>query len=541
MLLPITVAASGDAVDTLIQRIEETGNVKDGFKYIALSVDAFTQTATVTYRNDINCLDFCFTYSIDVSVGTVEQYVHFFYDIDAKAALLPLSYAYCGKNGSTPIMLYECTAEFDIPKYDGETPILFEPADDPAHVYTFPSAEDYNEDGNSALKLAVTVWDILLMTDGGVQLRDIGFVSYGSEQSGPTPDVPEIVASGACGSGVIWSLDDNGLLKITGTGMMSNFSFASAPWYQYRKSIKKVYVGDGVLNIGDLAFYGCDELMDIALPDSMKTIGRNAFWSCERLKGIVLPAKLTGIGDYAFEDCYALESVVIPASVIMIGTFAFWNCRSLSDVTMEYGVRSIGGDAFCGCVSLSSIVIPDSVRELGVLTFNKCTMLTDVTLSGSISSVPSGTFQDCINLNMVSIPASVERIGSEAFKNCWNLHINYAGSRSQWNNIRIDYSENPEIDLDKIIYGGKSAVTAALLAGGKALKISDPDGILTDDAIVFAARYEQEQMLDAVCGNLSEEGIVSFNKALNENHVLFILDRNSYVPFCGIVSLKASP
>ena len=60
------------------------------------------------------------------------------------------------------------------------------------------------------------------------------------------------------------------------------------------------------------------------------TIGEYAFYWCDSLKSIVIPNSVTTIGYLAFEDCSSLTSIVIPNSVTTIGSHAFNDCTSLT-------------------------------------------------------------------------------------------------------------------------------------------------------------------------------------------------------------------
>ena len=62
---------------------------------------------------------------------------------------------------------------------------------------------------------------------------------------------------------------------------------------------------------------------------------------------------VTSIGDSAFYACNDLTSVTIPNSVTSIGDFAFYNCTSLTSITIGDSVTSIGDLAFDGCKSLT--------------------------------------------------------------------------------------------------------------------------------------------------------------------------------------------
>ena len=54
-------------------------------------------------------------------------------------------------------------------------------------------------------------------------------------------------------------------------------------------------------------------------PEGVTEIGERAFDGCEKLKSVVIPEGLTKIGAGAFSDCEKLESVVIPKGVTKIG------------------------------------------------------------------------------------------------------------------------------------------------------------------------------------------------------------------------------
>ena len=58
--------------------------------------------------------------------------------------------------------------------------------------------------------------------------------------------------------------------------------------------------GYPVTAIGYEAFYGCDRLTEIVVPNGVRTIGFEAFAGCGQVKKIVLPSSLRSIGEFAF-------------------------------------------------------------------------------------------------------------------------------------------------------------------------------------------------------------------------------------------------
>ena len=130
---------------------------------------------------------------------------------------------------------------------------------------------------------------------------------------------------------------------------------------------------------------------------------------------------VTSIGDYAFYYCQNLTSVTIPNSVTSIGINAFFHCPNLTSVTIPNSVRSIGVSAFAQCTGLTSINIPESVTDINDMAFAQCTGLTSVTIPNSVTSIKSRTFNRCSSLTSVTIPNSVTSIGYYAFANCTGL------------------------------------------------------------------------------------------------------------------------
>ena len=93
-------------------------------------------------------------------------------------------------------------------------------------------------------------------------------------------------ASGTCGTDVTWVLTKGGTLTISGTGSMNDFSSQNAPWSGKRKYILTVKVKNGVKNIGDSAFYNCQNVDKITIPGSVQSIGKNAMGNCSSLSTI---------------------------------------------------------------------------------------------------------------------------------------------------------------------------------------------------------------------------------------------------------------
>ena len=84
--------------------------------------------------------------------------------------------------------------------------------------------------------------------------------------------------SGTCGSCLNWNLSDLGILTITGTGAMDDYTPTSTPPWEARKgSITKIIIGDGVTTIGDYAFDNCRNASEIEFGEGLVSIGKYSF------------------------------------------------------------------------------------------------------------------------------------------------------------------------------------------------------------------------------------------------------------------------
>ena len=215
---------------------------------------------------------------------------------------------------------------------------------------------------------------------------------------------------------------------------------------------KEYVVREGTKVICDCAFFCCESLQSITIPNSVKSIGNRAFYECKSLQSITIPNSVKSIGDGAFRECDSLQSITIPNSVTSIGEGAFSTCVSLQSVTIPNSVRNIGNHAFFGCnicfficnstyfqnddvclfnkdktAIVSRIkdcvnyIIPNSVTSIGYEAFSRCTSLQCVTIPNSVKSIGIGAFSGCESLQSVTIPNSVTSIGDGAFSRCESL------------------------------------------------------------------------------------------------------------------------
>ncbi len=273
-------------------------------------------------------------------------------------------------------------------------------------------AKDKGKAGTEGYDLEGYCWKELEYTSLGGDVEIKGFAGGYRIRS------IQVVGSlnhGTCGDNLTWNLT-GGVLTISGTGAMNDYSGTSAPWYYYRSSITSVIVENGVTSIGNYAFSYCSGLTSITIPNSVTSIGRNAFIGCSGLTTPVYNAHVFAFMPISYSGAYT-----IPDGIESIAGAAFSDCSSLTSVTIPNSVTSIGEWAFYGCSGLTSVTIPNSVTEIRWWAFSDCTGLTSVTIPNSVTSIGDEAFRKCTGLTSVIIPNSVTSIGYCAFARCSSL------------------------------------------------------------------------------------------------------------------------
>lgn len=95
-----------------------------------------------------------------------------------------------------------------------------------------------------------------------------------------------------------------------------------------------------------------------------------AFYSCDRMNSVFIPQNVEYISKAAFSGS-GLKSVVFEegSKLKKIGHSAFYCCFSLEDINLPEGLNSIDSGAFNNCIALNSITIPESVDNIGESVF----------------------------------------------------------------------------------------------------------------------------------------------------------------------------
>ena len=241
----------------------------------------------------------------------------------------------------------------------------------------------------------------------------------------------------------------NGTLdSITFTEGPANFIKQEGILYGYNKllmvgdkTVTSVNVPDGITELGEGAFSGCNSLQSVTLPDSLTTIGDSAFKNRTSLQSITGGKNVVSLGSEAFSGCTALAQVDF-SSLEKIGYKAFNNCTSLTQIDLS-NATEIGQGAFYSCSKLAQVDWPSGLESMGKEAFVLCTALKEVEISGSVQEIPEMAFWGCTALESVVLQEGVTTIGKNAFdltEEIWNddyTEASYVNENPQLKSINI--------------------------------------------------------------------------------------------------------
>ena len=240
----------------------------------------------------------------------------------------------------------------------------------------------------------------------------------------------------------------------------ADFSYNSAPFYDFRSQITSFTFGDSVKHIPACLCYGMKNLTSVTIPNSVTSIGEKVFKECSGLTSVVWNAEncagfsydsapfydfRSQITSFTFGDsvkhipaclCYGmtkLPAITLPNSVTSIGHYAFQGCHGLTSITIPHSVTSIGESAFSSCYGLTSVIwnaenITDNYEyRFGSFVYSPpfynsgsliTSQITSFTFGDSVRHIPAYLCYGMKNLTAVTIGNSVTSIGCGAFYKC---------------------------------------------------------------------------------------------------------------------------
>lgn len=225
------------------------------------------------------------------------------------------------------------------------------------------------------------------------------------------PVGPIAWTNGDSGSGT-WSIDANGVLTVTGSGVVpsnSVYNVSGTPWGQYyssqidglKSAITKIVVGEGITKLPPSAARDCYNLTEVDLSGNttLNEIQHDAFCDCRKLVTISFgaPENIQNIGACAFQNCSALANFPFDAltGLKVIDNNATFRSCAFTSVTLKNlsGMTGLNNSMFNGNSKLEAFSLTDNATITVITdgTLGGCTSLKTLILSGctALTSVPS--------------------------------------------------------------------------------------------------------------------------------------------------------
>ncbi len=230
---------------------------------------------------------------------------------------------------------------------------------------------------------------------------------------------------------------------------MADFNWNSpnttAPWFaEYKDSITKLVIEEGVTHIGKFSFYNLNKLTgELKIPQSVTSVGaygygKNDFtdvdWDkfpltevpvglldgCEHYNGngpdntLVLPDKITKINEAAFRGTNIGGDLVLGKNIEEVGNVAFNNVQ-ITSVEFLNPNCEISKLSFRNCTKLERASLPPTITKINDYMFNGCSSLTTIKISDGVTSIGTWAFKDCSSLTSIELPENLTTIGACAF------------------------------------------------------------------------------------------------------------------------------
>lgn len=192
---------------------------------------------------------------------------------------------------------------------------------------------------------------------------------------------------------------------------------ADQAYYRNKEQTQKV-LPDGIREIGQFSF-ARSVLTSVVLPEGTETVGYGAFYHCDDLKSVTIPESVMNVEPKAFSYTAWVEQFLKNGTggngdfLISGGVLTAYRGNSQT-VSIPEGVRVIAAEVFADHGEINSVTLPDSLLVIGEGAFSGCGSLSEITGGSYVTRIKDRAFSGCPVKN-VRITDTVESIGLGAF------------------------------------------------------------------------------------------------------------------------------
>lgn len=282
----------------------------------------------------------------------------------------------------------------------------------------------------------------------------------------------------------------------------NEFEIKDSVLVKYKGDNKDIVIPEGVIHIGEKAFYNCSFIESITIPKSLKSIGKNAFYGDSNYNHWVdhdshFRVYRTNLSKINITDVAAWCSIDFGDGSLFHfgqgrskGLDLYLNNEIITNLVIPHGVTFISEFAFSRC-ALKSVSIPSSVKKIGPHVFSEhlhdldihitdiaswCetdfdwnslgsstkihlylndVLVTDLIVPKTVTTIKQKAFYNCGNIKKITLPNSVTSIGGHAFAGCYALKDVYITDIEAWCNIEYVYWDNPFFGAENLYLNEK--------------------------------------------------------------------------------------
>lgn len=291
---------------------------------------------------------------------------------------------------------------------------LVDASKDPSNVEYMPTVDPLSviDDDNVLAKTVVVGGNAVLFLSSGQQLNSGIVTDTNATDANIDSNAIDNASNDDSDQSVIYDSKKGGYLpKFTENdgkiAMQAYYASSDMTDYSFPQDITA---------IGDFSF-ARSNISTAEIPTGVTSIGYGAFYHCDDLANVSIPNTVTDIEAHAFENTPYMNNFISNVSggdflIVGDGILIAYKGQSAT-VNIPNGVKKIAPCAFMNNISISNLSLPDSVTDIGDDAFRGCNVLTSVAGGNNLKNIGDRAFMGCPISTMV-IPASVENIGLRA-------------------------------------------------------------------------------------------------------------------------------
>lgn len=312
-----------------------------------------------------------------------------------------------------------------------------------------------------------------------------------------------------CGDNLTWELDENGSLKISGTGEMYDYDYGNpSPWNH--SSVVSVTIEEGVTSIGNYAFGisngNAGNYKEIFVPKSLKRIGERALctsyldgyidifyfgskdeWNSISKPDMDLNGLVWSICHFNYDSLQEKDSEISGTC----GAHLSWTLNSSGELTIsgtgemyDFSIdatapwwKLVLNSVFNKSISIKNVTIENGVSSIGTNAFQSCEDIKSISLPESIVTIKGGAFQGCISLSSILIPKRTTKIHDSSGRSgdIWGTFANCESLTE----IKVDDANQYYKSIDGILFSKDGTELLAYPVGKQSEKYSIPGSVIT--------------------------------------------------------------